>query len=75
MTDLQIIHGSDFALRQDGAGADPVDGHQADSWCTVMRLADGAYAPIRRFPSAMDASSYVATQVKAARAASQRRES
>lgn len=62
MTDLQIIHGSDYALRHDGPGADPVDGRHPDAWVMVLRLVDGDYAPCRRFPTAKDATAYVAAQ-------------
>ena len=63
MAQVQVIHGSAFALRHDGAGHDPVDSTYSDAWCSVLRLVGGEYQPARRFPHRHDAMAYVQTQV------------
>ena len=62
---VQVIRGSDYALRHDGAGYDPVDSTYSDAWCSVMRRVGGEYQPARRFAHRHDAMAYVQAQVRA----------
>ena len=64
----QIIHGSPFALRHDGAGHCPVDNTFSEAWVTLLKMFGDEYLAIRRFPDHQAALDYVATQVRAIRA-------
>ena len=64
---LEIIHGSPFALRRDGAGHCPVDNSFAEEWVTVLKLIGDQYEPLRRFASAAEGLAYVSLQLKATR--------
>ena len=50
---LQIVNGSPFALRHDGAGHDPTDNTFAEEWVTVLKIVGEDYMPMRRYAVAL----------------------